>query len=485
MRQRKQYPDWVERFRAPDKEIKEIGGRYYLYDYEYKMIGGKSKKCSGSCLGTIKEKGLVPSVKRGTTIRKNVGFPMEYGASFLLENMGKDILENLKEYFDDQTACQIFEMGKIGLISPSPFKRMDLIFSNSYGYMLHKDLPMSPSTITSVLKNVGNNREAQLGFMRKYYDGTEYVIFDGTRLVSHSIGEKGYNHCGIDDPQMNLQYCFSLAPTKAPIYFRALKGNRTGVSSLKVSIAESGLENVIFIADKGYYSKDNADDLTGNGIQYIMPVRRNDSRLDYSGINLTTMSGFNGYFRYHSRPVFYKTVQKGEFTEDGNVAKENLILFYDEKMRGKEMNDSTASENKTMEDLSGITPSMGTISLASTVREIESPQKIYETYKERELIEDANDAYKHVMNKNASSLQDLTSYYGWLFINHITLLLYYRVYNAIKARGMTSKVSVADAMENLKRITIQTIAGEQIIEYGAKVDYKKMSDIFGDSIPKE
>jgi transposase len=494
MRTRKAYPDWVEKHRGEGKEIKMIGGRYYLTSYEYRTVDGRRKKVSTGTLGTIRPEGLIPSCKKGQTIRSQVTAPLEYGASFLLESLGNDILSNLNETFSPQLSGQIFEMAKIGLVSPSPFKRMDLIYSNSYDSRLRPNLPLSPSTITSVLNEIGSNREAQLNFMRKYYDGTEFIIFDGTRLVSHSLGEKGYNHCNIDDPQMNLQYCFSLRPEKKPIYFKGFTGNKTDISILKTCIQESGLNNMIFIADKGYYSGNNAEELTKNGISYIMPIKRCDKRIDYASIDMSSMDGFDGFFSFHSRPIFYKTIQRASAAgAKGTDAKgkteepkpgETIVLYFDQKMRGKEIMDSTCGKDGGIDDLKERKfRSMGTIALATTIKEEKTPKEIYEIYKERELIEDANDAYKNVMRKNASYLQNTNSYYGWLFINHITLLLYYRVYNKIKEKGMTSKYSVADVIEQTKRITIQEIAKEHIIEIGTKVEYDRLADIFGDSIP--
>ena len=494
MRTRKAYPDWVEKHRGEGKEIKMIGGRYYLTSYEYRTVDGRRKKVSTGTLGTIRPEGLIPSCKKGQTIRSQVTAPLEYGASFLLESLGNDILSNLNETFSSKLSNQIFEMAKIGLVSPSPFKRMELIYSNSYDSRLRPNLPLSPSTITSVLNEIGSNREAQLNFMRKYYDGTEFIIFDGTRLVSHSLGEKGYNHCNIDDPQMNLQYCFSLRPEKKPIYFKGFTGDKTDISILKTCIRESGLNNMIFIADKGYYSGSNAEELTKNGISYIMPVKRCDKRIDYASIDMSSMDGFDGFFSFQSRPIFYKTIQrasaagvkgtdaKGE-TEEPKPS-ETIVLCFDQKMRGKEIMDSTCGKDGGIDDLKERKfCSMGTIALATTIKEEKTPKEIYEIYKERELIEDANDAYKNVMRKNASYLQNTNSYYGWLFINHITLLLYYRVYNKIKEKGMTSKYSVADVIEQAKRITIQEVAKENIVEIGTKVEYDRLADIFDDSIP--
>lgn len=190
-----------------------------------------------------------------TIIRKTVTAPLEYGATMLLENLGQDIFDNLKESSGERKAGQIFAMGK-------------------------------------------------------YYSGTEYVIFDGTRLVSHSLGELGYNHCGIDDPQMNLQYCFSLKRERNPVYFLCETGDRTDCSMLLTCLREMGKKDVVLIADKGYSTGNNLKWMKDNGIMYVVPLKRNDDTIDYSGMNLSTRSGFDGMFVYRDRPILYRVAKR-------------------------------------------------------------------------------------------------------------------------------------------------------------------------------
>ena len=65
------YPDGVEKYREPGKEIKKIRERYYLY--ERKTVWGKDKKqpkkISGKYLGRITEEGLQPPKKE--MVKKN------------------------------------------------------------------------------------------------------------------------------------------------------------------------------------------------------------------------------------------------------------------------------------------------------------------------------------------------------------------------------------------------------------------------------
>lgn len=106
---------------------------------------------------------------------------------------------------------------------------------------------------------------------------------------------------------------------------------------LMTCLKEMGKNNVILIADKGYSSKANREWMTKNGIMYIAPLKRDNASIDYSPLNLSTMSDFEGVFKYHGRPIFYRTVQKmgqrvGRPSKDdpnnvASVAKEHVVLF--------------------------------------------------------------------------------------------------------------------------------------------------------------
>lgn len=43
---RKKYPEWLDKYRGPGREIRCFGNRYYLYEYrtEYDKVDKKTKK---------------------------------------------------------------------------------------------------------------------------------------------------------------------------------------------------------------------------------------------------------------------------------------------------------------------------------------------------------------------------------------------------------------------------------------------------------
>ncbi|MBQ7994403.1 MAG: hypothetical protein IJ252_15400, partial [Solobacterium sp.] len=98
MRKKNTYPDWVEKFRGKNREIKHIGSNYYLYGRTtvYDKVTKKARKISGDYIGKITENGLIKAQKRSAVKPVEVGYPVEYGASQLLDLLGADILANLK-----------------------------------------------------------------------------------------------------------------------------------------------------------------------------------------------------------------------------------------------------------------------------------------------------------------------------------------------------------------------------------------------------
>lgn len=505
------YPDWVEKFRSEGKEIKHIGNNYYLHTYKtiYDKEKKRPKKISTGYLGQITENGLITPKKKEEKII--VSYPLEFGASVLLDKLGEDIIQNLKKEFkNEQEAHEIFVLGKQTLIENSPLKRRQLIYSNSYDSITYPSLALSSSSLTNFLLDLGKQRDLQVNFMKKYMYGNEYIIFDGTRLVSYSnknnLAAIGYNHCGIEDPQINLLYCFSLKPNKAPVYFRANAGDKNDYDTIIKAIEETNIKNVIMIADKGFESSVNIKFFNDNHLSYIIPLRRNDKDIEYEKINISNFASFDGYFNFSGRTIFYKVLSKNGMKEIITIQKRkrgrkskieneeslkteiieqiqdsNMVLYFDEELKHLEDKDyfkrmSNNFNGYSIENYSQEQNKLGTIVLKSNVDL--NPQRLYEIYKERELIEDGNKAYKNVLGIGASNLQNDITYNGWLFINHIALMLYYRILKRLQDKNELANFSVADIISRLKRITKQKVNDNWIVEKGTKISFDKLLDIF-------
>ena len=82
-------------------------------------------------------------------------------------------------------------------------------------------------------------------------------------------------------------------------------------------------------------------------------------------------------------------------------------------------------------------------------------KEAYELYKKRALIEDSFDLLKNKLEADRSYMQKDVSFEAWAFLNHISLMMIYRLYVRMKNADMLSKYSVRDCLFFLSGIRKQ------------------------------
>ena len=167
-----------------------------------------------------------------------------------------------------------------------------------------------------------------------FIEGSEHILFDITHVISQSkkmqINQIGYNSQKIFDPQVNLFYMFS-TDKKAPIYYRIVPGDISGIKALKLTISEAGIKNAVVIADKGFTSKKNIDSLESLSLSYILPLRRNSKLMDVSKLSSRKYEeAFDGHFFFKKRAIFYH-----EYIKEHR----RCILYFDSRLNFEEKND--------------------------------------------------------------------------------------------------------------------------------------------------
>ena len=265
------YPDWVLKHKKKGTNISCISGRYYLYAVSsvWNKEKGRAQKITNEYLGRITEDGLIPSKKR--TIKAETPVTVkESGASSVLTMLGEDILNELKKVFPEHGEL-VFTIAILRLIEHCPYKRLENLYKNSFLSETFKGLKLSSGTLSTFLRDFGGNREKIVEFMKRFIDGSEHIMFDGTNILSKSekmdINRIGYNAHYDHDPQINLLYAFS-CEAMLPTYYRIIAGNVRDISAFKLSISEAGIKNVVVVADKGFASEANfkmLDELGING----------------------------------------------------------------------------------------------------------------------------------------------------------------------------------------------------------------------------
>jgi transposase len=241
-----------------------------------------------------------------------------------------------------------------------------------------------------------------------------------------------------------------------PVYYRIFPGNIAGMKALIHSMRESGANNMLIIGDKGFYSKDNAKELDQNKLQYIFPLKRDSNLISYERLNSRDYDkAFDGHFFYKDRVIFYYTKEILDEDELGVISKK-LIVFYDKSLGLEEENSYLKHVRNKLEgyEIDGYKKKQmkfGTMSMTTNLITL-TPQKIYENYKSRMEIETLFDSYKNLLKADRTYMQSDAAIEAWMFINHLSIIIYYQLYNKLKNKNILTSTSPADVLMRLSRI---------------------------------
>lgn len=471
------HPEWALKFKQKGTELRCIRGKYYLYKVSsvWDSIKKRARKISGEMIGTINENdGLVPkgANKKPAIVKVDPARPIstkEYGACSILTSQSRDIIERLQESFPNIWE-ELWALAICRLLYQAPLKNMKFLYQESYLSEEYPDLKLSKNNLTDLLHSIGEDREQITNFMSKFIDGSEHLVFDTSHVISQSKGVKmsatGYNSQGSFDPQLNLFYVFS-TDKQEPVYYRLFPGNISGISALSLCMKEANIKNAITVGDKGFYSQKNADALEKAGLKYILPLKRDNNYISYERLKSRDYDkAFEGHFFYRGRAIFYYTISQDEMEtnankailrdESGNRIDRKIVVFYDKSLSLEEDNAylkriSDKLEGYSMEGYKEKQFSFGTMSMITNMKN-HDPQKIYESYKSRMEVETVFDTYKNLLEADRTYMHSDTSMQAWMFINHLSLLLYYKIFKELKNADMLSSMSPADILMRLTRI---------------------------------
>lgn len=456
------HPQWALEQKKPGTELRLIRGNYYLY--EYKTVYNKEKKgpkkISGKLIGRITQSnGLVPSGKRklektlNQTSFSNLSCK-EYGASFLVSHKFSAYGSALQKVFPDLWQS-ILAIAYCRFIYRCPLKSIPFRLSQSYLPELMKLKQFNDKTSSYVLKTIGGMHDQRLSYMKSFIRREEYLLMDATNVFSNStqmsISKKGYNSDMNYDPQFNLMYLYS-AKTNMPVYYRLLPGNIREVKAFKNCLLEAGLSEAIIIADKGFYSQKNLDLLEQENLKFILPLKRDNTLINYETLDDNSFKIADSYFEHEKRIIWYR-----EFCANGL----SLFLFLDESLKLKEERDylrriETHPESYSNKEYHKKRNAFGTIAVITNLKK-KPAQDVFQTYKSRNTIEVLFDGMKNVLDADHTYMQDEQTLQGWMFINHITLQWYQQLYIELKEKSLLKKISVNDYVQmltDLKKIRI-------------------------------
>ncbi|NBW58466.1 hypothetical protein EBR43_11980 [bacterium] len=462
MKEKAIHPEWALKHKKPGTELRHMKGRYYLYEVSSKWNKEKKRaqKITGKILGRITENGFKPSGENVQPLpqTKEV-FVKSSGLGPFVESVISDVLPALKKHFGDE-AESIFCASLMRLAHQSPLKNMELHFGNDFLSEVFSNVSLSDKKMATLLRDIGGNREKINAFFKEFSKPGEHILMDMTAIHSQSkemsLNLPGYNSSGNFDPQANLLLLFSQTQHE-PIYYRLLPGNIRDVKSVKLSLKEAGIRDAVFIADKGFYSENNIIELENTELQYIIPLKRNHRLIDYKPLQKKGKRGLTHHFKFQERFIFCSILK----SKEGKT----IYTFLDDRLKLEEEQsylnriDVQKEDKLSIKEFHQIAHTFGTFSILTNLSE-KTPLEIYELYKSRMEVETAFDAFKNTLQADRTYMQNDQSFEGWMFINYLALLAYWRILKLLVIKELLSKVSIKDLLIHLSYIKKIRINGE-------------------------
>ncbi len=265
-----------------------------------------------------------------------------YGASYLFDQIGKltGIVSDLKSCFPDRYK-QILSIAYFLILeennSLSRFSHWQKLHIHPYG----EDILSQRSS--ELFQSI--DEESRMVFFKKQGKRRiekEYWAFDITSISSYSQVlnqvEKGRNKEYDRLPQINLALLFG-EESGLPFYYRKLPGNITDVKTVKQLMAEfdvMGYKKVRVILDRGFYSRENINELYKShqkfiigvklGLKYVKKVLEEERENLQLWSNLQRQFGVYGLCRTIEWDYEQKRPYKGDILKEKRRA--YLHLFY-------------------------------------------------------------------------------------------------------------------------------------------------------------
>jgi transposase len=450
------HPEWALKFKTKGTELRLINGRYYLYKITSKWdpVKKRSKKVTLALLGRItKEEGFIESekhkLKKQLEIEDKISIK-EFGISSFINTNLSNYIDLIKKHFPEQYKF-IIALSYCRFAYQSSLKNAEYHFSKSYLSEIYKRAGLSSKSISKKLKEIGMNRDNILNFFKEFEIEDDNLIFDGTDMLSNSekmdYPQKSKTKKGNFDKLLNLMFIFS-SKTHIPLYYRLLRGKIKDMSAFKLCLDEAGITDALIIADKGFYSLSNVEKLDKEDLNYIIPLKRNSSLIDYAPLKSGNLKEFDGYFMYNNKAIWYY---------EKNINNRRVIVYKDDYLKTEELNDylrrcETLPELYNMDKFYENQHSFGTLAFITNLSNNKSAQEIYSHYKSRNEIEKMINVFKNILESDKSYMQNEEALEGWMFINFIAMHWYYRMIQLLLEKNLNSKYSVKDIITFLRGV---------------------------------
>ena len=432
-------------------EIKFINGTYYVYMYNsVHLASGNWGKKTGKCIGKIiADKGFIPNrnyhVYSGEESSDDITL-LDYGQYGLINYIAGEVKENLEKYFGFKTAGQIFSYASI--MYANGFIHLDQVkscYEQSWLSIEYKNYAfgMGKTALSTLLNTIGRRGDRVINYQNSLLEKAEKLAVDGHAIGccsnENELGETGYKFNTLKEDQVNLLMGYNMT-TGSPVFSRMFRGSCSDKSTIKDICDVLYFSNILFVIDRGFYSKENLELFSKNNNSYIIPIPSNTNIFK----KVTDKIKYEDEFCYECGSKHTRI----EYMQLNISDKESAYVFRDIDENSKCIYNYThcielGKPGYTKEVLEKQRENFGVYVLQSN--SYKEAKEIFYTYKQRWGIETFYQYLKNSADFNDLMIQDYCKEQGLAFLMLVTGQIHSKMINAVKSlRDKT--ISTTDIM---------------------------------------
>lgn len=494
----------------------------YTYVYEAESYWDKNKKQPRQRRKFLGRKDLI-SGKTVETKKENKSTPvksLDFGNIHFLEALSNQlgITEILKDLMPERykeilalTYYTICEGDGYYLASAwSEFSYVDI-----------KPQQISSQRISELLEKIGCSLDLRINFFKRWIErqqNIEAIYFDITSVSTYarllSLAEWGYNRDREKLRQINIGLVYG-SNNQLPLYYQIYSGSITDVQTLrkiKRYNLEYGIKDVIYVLDRGFYSKTNIEQLEEERV--IIPLsfsttlaedtlKSCDSQLNnarnmfihndsiYTGLKSEIKIGSKDFSAYVLRnkqmydeqeTLLYKTLINIENKIQGRIYTSKEML----KEEIEEIAEGYAKYFSFIENNHNYSIERNELIIAKQVRKFgtfvlitneqnQSMIKILDLYKQKDNIEKVFDCMKNDIDRDRLRVHTSERTEGAIFIVYLSLILTSYIEKILKQTEVLKHYTKKELIYELKKLKLTQFGnGLNIINEISK----KVKDIY-------
>jgi transposase len=499
----------------------KIKGNIYLYEVE--SYWDKDKKQTRQRRKYIGPKNAKKKPKTGQT--KSRLTTRNYGnvllLDFLSEKLG--IAEIIKSIFPD-CHLEIRALAYFEIIEGAALYLFPYWIEEQF---LPGARKLHSSRISNLCENIGRSQAQRYEFVKKWIERIKPIngiYYDITSISSYGSNidfiEWGYNRDKERLPQLNMGVVFCQG-NALPVFYNLYPGSIVDVTTLKNCVRQFDilkLKEVMFVLDRGFFSKANVLELAGENSTYkfILPLPFKLKKVkELLKKNRKKISSPMNSFKYGEEVLFHsKDALEFDqipfeahiyFNEKAEVDRRHeflsCLLDIEAKLKGRKFetlkqymvyknsnvpskfseyfkwNKHTLEIEKNSRKISEHISSVGNFILL-TNQEGMSKTEVLDHYRRRDCVEKIFNTVKNEIDGGRLRAHGNFNNDGRLFVKFVALILYTQISKTMHEKELFKKYSVKELMAELAKLKITTIDGETIMSEVTKKQ-KTIFEAFG------